>query len=243
MKKPWIGVTLSEEESGKNMFLRANYATSIWQAGGIPVLLPYYGQAEDYERLAEELDGFLFSGGVDVDPSYFVEETLAGCGSASTNRDRMEKMLYQAVYALKKPMLGICRGIQSMNIFQGGTIWQDIPRYFPGRLADGQALAHQQPSEGAVSSHTVEIEPDSLLYRLLGTGSLRVNSFHHQAVRECAPGVKVSARAKDGLIEAVEMPEYGFWLGVQWHPEYMAARDENAARLFRGLVEASSHGV
>lgn len=215
MKKPWIGVTLSEEESGKNMFLRANYATSIWQAGGIPVLLPYYGQAEDYERLAEELDGFLFSGGVDVDPSYFGEETLAGCGSASTNRDRMEKMLYQAVYALKKPMLGICRGIQSMNIFQGGTIWQDIPRYFPGRLADGQALAHQQPSEGAVSSHTVEIEPDSLLYRLLGTGSLRVNSFHHQAVRECAPGVKVSARAKDGLIEAVEMPEYGFWLGVQ----------------------------
>ena len=117
MKKPWIGVTLSEEESGKNMFLRANYATSIWQAGGIPVLLPYYGQAEDYERLAEELDGFLFSGGVDVDPSYFGEETFAGCGSASTNRDRMEKMLYQAVYALKKPMLGICRGIQSMNIF------------------------------------------------------------------------------------------------------------------------------
>ena len=93
MRKPWIGVTLSEEEGSKNMFLRANYAASIWDAGGIPVLLPYYGQQEDYDQLAQELDGFLFSGGVDVQSFLFGEETLAGCGSDSANRDRMEELL------------------------------------------------------------------------------------------------------------------------------------------------------
>lgn len=243
MRKPWIGVTLSEEESSKNMFLRANYATSIWDAGGIPVILPYYGEQEDYDRLAQELDGFLFSGGVDVQPFLFGEETLVGCGSASANRDRMEGMLYRAVYAHKKPILGICRGIQAMNIFQGGTIWQDIPKYFPGRLSDGSALAHQQPSDGDVPSHTVQIEPDSLLYRLIGKNCLQVNSFHHQAVKDAAPGTKVSARSKDGMIEALEIPDYGFWLGVQWHPEYMAKTSEDAAKLFRGLVEAACHGI
>ena len=243
MRKPWIGVTLSEEESSKNMFLRANYATSIWDAGGIPVILPYYGQQEDYDRLAQELDGFLFSGGVDVQPFLFGEETLAGCGSASANRDRMEGMLYRAVYARKKPILGICRGIQAMNIFQGGTIWQDIPKYFPGRLSDGSALAHKQPSDGDVPSHTVEIEPDSLLYRLVGKDCLAVNSHHHQAVRALGKGFQADAYAQDRLIEAISMPGKKFILGVQWHPEYMAKTNEDAARLFRGLVEAASHGI
>ena len=156
----------------------------------------------------------------------------------------MEMLLYQEVMAHKKPILGICRGIQFMNIAQGGTIWQDIPRYFPGRLPSGEALAHRQESPGIMASHTVEVLPGSLLEKLVGNGPIRVNSFHHQAVKDPAPGTVVTGRAPDGMIEALEMPEYGFWLGVQWHPEYMSQQEETAAGLFRGLVEAAKqYGV
>ncbi len=244
MKKPWIGITCSQSDAGDAFFLRKNYAASVQRAGGIPILLPYGMEREEYAQIAQELDGFLFSGGMDVQPFYFGEETLMGCGAATPERDQMEMLLYQEVMAHKKPILGICRGIQFMNIAQGGTIWQDIPRYFPGRLPSGEALAHRQESPGIMASHTVEVLPGSLLEKLVGNGPIRVNSFHHQAVKDPAPGTVVTGRAPDGMIEALEMPEYGFWLGVQWHPEYMSQQEETAAGLFRGLVEAAKqYGV
>lgn len=239
MRKPLIGVTPSEDENNGNLYLRANYASSIAAAGGIPVILPYCLEMQDCVQLARELDGILFSGGVDPQPFLSGEETLEGCGSASAGRDRLELTLYQAMFALRKPMLGICRGIQIMNVAQGGTVWQDIPRYFPGTLPSGERLAHQQPSKGDVVSHSVQLEAGCMLERLLGEGRIRVNSFHHQAVRDHAPGTKVVGRSPDGLIEALEMPDYGFWIGVQWHPEYLAHKEQTASRLFEGLIEAA----
>lgn len=241
MRKPLIGVTSSEDDVNRTLFLRKNYAASVQEAGGIPVIVPYGAAEEDYAQLAEMLDGFLFSGGMDAQPSLFHEETLDGCGAATPDRDRMELILYQEILKRRKPILGICRGIQMMNVAQGGSLWQDIPKYFPGRLPNGMALAHQQPSEGETVSHKVDVTEGSLLYKLVGGKQIWVNSFHHQAVKEAAPGTIVTGRSSDGLIEALEMPGYGFWLGVQWHPEYMAHKDETAAGLFRGLIEAAKN--
>ena len=244
MRKPIIGVTCSEGDEKTTIFLRKNYLQSILDAGGIPVIIPYNGTQGDYAQLAEELDGFLFSGGMDVQPFLFGEETLAQCGAATPDRDELEMLLYKEVMARKKPVLGICRGIQMMNIAQGGTIYQDIPAYFKGTLEDGTKLSHSQASPGRVASHTVEVAPGSLLEELVGADSIRVNSFHHQAVKDAAPGTVVTGRSKDGLIEALEIPEHGFWLAVQWHPEYMTRDTDTAAALFRGLVEAAkTYGI
>lgn len=239
MRKPLIGITPSEDEKNGNLFIRANYLSSISRAGGIPIIIPYGIEEEDCARLSCELDGVVFSGGVDPQPFLYGEETLEECGSASFGRDCLELSLYRQMFAQGKPMLGICRGIQLMNVAQGGTLWQDIGRYFPGTLPGGGRLAHQQPSAGGIVAHTVKLEEDSRIAGLLGQSRIRVNSFHHQAVRDNAPGTKVSGRSADGLIEALEMPDYGFWIGVQWHPEYLAHQEPAAARLFEGLIEAA----
>lgn len=280
-RKPLIGLTTSHNIETEETYQPAASPRAVLTAGGIPVILPLEASEDDLEQLVSVLDGFLFTGGPDVHPFLFGEETLAGCGGASVQRDRMELALLRLVIEQKKPILGICRGIQLINIGLGGTIYQDIP----SQVKQVLPIAHQQPFPHKVPSHTVEIATGNLLADVISghfpgeepasreqmggasassdTNSasmlsasagichaaetsapsrltLRVNSTHHQAVRDVAPPLKACAFAPDGIIEGVVMKDYPFLIGVQWHPEYLWKDDTAAMNLFTGLIRASS---
>lgn len=240
MNKPVIGLTPGHNTDSQDAFLRPTYLKALTAAGAIPVMLPLEPSPEDYAQIAGMFDGFLFTGGPDPHPFLFGEETHSHCGGVSSKRDAMELALLPQILAAKKPVLGICRGIQIINVGLGGTIYQDIPSQFNEK--DGQkpafSLAHRQPYGYEIPSHTVTLDPQSRLARLCGCNSLKVNSMHHQAVKDPAPGLTVCGTASDGLIEALEMPDYPWLLAVQWHPEYLWEQDQAAALLFKGFVNA-----
>jgi len=174
--------------------------------------------------MALRCDGFLFSGGGDIDPPLFGEEKIPACGKVCRNRDEFELTLLKEVSRLDKPVLGICRGVQTIAVFYGGTLWQDLP------FQTGSAPETHRP-ENYRPCHTVTIESGTRLARILGAGEHTVNSWHHQSVKDTA--LTVSARSPDGLIEAVERPESSFVVGVQWHPEHLEGN-----RLFYAFTQA-----
>lgn len=234
-EKPIIGITPSHNTENNDTSLRPTYPRAVRAAGGLTILLPLEGTDEDWRQLAVMCDGFLFSGGPDLHPFLFGDETHSACGNVSPARDSMEIQLLKAAMALQKPVLGICRGIQLLNVALGGTIYQDIPsqmeRSFP--------VSHRQPFYYTVPSHHVDIKKGSLLSKASGgLDRISVNSQHHQAIKDTAPGLIPVAWAPDGVIEAVEKPDYPFFLGVQWHPEYLWQSDPAAMGLFRLFVEA-----
>lgn len=234
MKKPFIGITPAIHQETKDITCRPTYFDAIRHAGGIPMLLPLEAETNDLKQLAETLDGFLFTGGPDVHPSLFGEETHEKCGNVSPERDKMELALLPLILKQKKPVLGICRGIQLLNIGLGGTIYQDISsqtsRSFP--------IAHQQPFYYTSPSHSVIITPDTRLHTICQSNVIQVNSSHHQSVRSLADGLIVTAKSPDGIIEALECPDYPFFIAVQWHPEYLWRQDAAAARLFEAFIHA-----
>lgn len=217
MRKPLIGLTPAHDIESGDVKARPTYMRALKAAGAIPVVMPLDASEEDLKQLTKDMDGFLFTGGPDVHPFLFGEETQAHCGNVSPARDQMEISLLPMIMELRKPVLGICRGIQVLNIALGGNIWQDIPsqvtREFP--------LAHSQPFSYDMPCHTVALTEGSLLARISESSSIKVNSMHHQAVRDLAPGLIASAYSPDHLIEALEMTDYPFFIGVQWHPEYL----------------------
>lgn len=228
---PIIGVTPSFDHESQRYMLSPNYTAGVRAAGGVPVILPY---ADDVavERLLGVVDGILLSGGVDVDPVHFQEEPLPQLGRVCPDRDRAELLLTRRVLAAGLPILGICRGAQLLNVAAGGSLFQDIPTQVKSGFKHSQTAPRWHPTHG------VELEAGSITRRLLGVPSIRVNSFHHQAVSRPAPGFAVTARAGDGVIEAIEGP--GFAVGIQWHPEMMWETDQRFLGLFQGLVEAAS---
>ncbi len=234
MRKPLIGLTPAHDMESGDVKARPTYMRALKAAGAIPVVMPLDASEEDLKQLSKDLDGFLFTGGPDVHPFLFGEETQAHCGNVSPARDQMEISLLPMIMELQKPILGICRGIQILNIALGGNIWQDIPsqvtRDFP--------LAHSQPFSYDMPCHTVVLTEGSLLARLSESSSIKVNSMHHQAVKDLAPGLIASAYSTDYLIEALEMPDYPFFIGVQWHPEYLWEKNKEAFRLFQTFVMA-----
>jgi putative glutamine amidotransferase len=234
MRKPLIGLTPSHDMESGDVKARPTYMRALKAAGAIPVVMPLDASEEDLKQLSQDLDGFLFTGGPDVHPFLFGEETQAHCGNVSPARDQMEISLLPMIMELQKPILGICRGIQVLNIALGGNIWQDIPsqvtRDFP--------LAHSQPFSYDMPCHTVALTEGSLLAQISESSSIEVNSMHHQAVKDLAPGLIASAYSTDYLIEALEMPDYPFFIGVQWHPEYLWEKNKEAFRLFQTFVKA-----
>ncbi|KEZ89550.1 gamma-glutamyl-gamma-aminobutyrate hydrolase family protein [Lacrimispora celerecrescens] len=234
MRKPLIGLTPAHDMESGDVKARPTYMRALKAAGAIPVVMPLDASEEDLKQLSQDLDGFLFTGGPDVHPFLFGEETQAHCGNVSPARDQMEISLLPMIMELQKPILGICRGIQVLNIALGGNIWQDIPsqvtRDFP--------LAHSQPFSYDMPCHTVVLTEGSLLARISESSSIKVNSMHHQAVKDLAPGLIASAYSTDYLIEALEMPDYPFFIGVQWHPEYLWEKNKEAFRLFQTFVKA-----
>lgn len=234
-KPPVIGLTLDSEPAGgwSKMpwyALRQNYFAAVAQAGGLPVALPHLPDlAETY---LDGLDGLLVTGGAfDVDPSLFGATTRHATVSLKEARTAFELAVLRAALARDMPVLGICGGQQLLNVVLGGTLIQHIPDAVPG------ALAHEQPNPRTEPGHAVALTPGSLLAGIVGAEKMAVNSAHHQAAEAVGPGIAITARAPDGVIEAIEDPRKKFCIGVQWHPEYHV--DPGDGKILAAFVAAA----
>ena len=232
---PVIGLTGNFRDS--DCTLAEGYYQSILKAGGTPFIIPCYDDTDALINTLKHVDGILLTGGADINPLFLGEEPIKELHGINPRRDRQELLLAKLAADRQIPILGICRGIQTMNAAFGGPLLQDI--HVP---LEGTRIKHDQDLERSYASHTVSIEKDSLLHELFGTDAIAVNSFHHQAVKEPTPGFRICAYSSDGVIEAIESTEYKSMLGVQWHPECFILRgDECMMPLFHWLVrEASS---
>ena len=210
MKKPLIALIPQVDDEGR-WWMNPDYLNSVSRAGGVGVVLPLTWDDEELEEIAQRFDGFLFTGGPDVDPALYGQKTEDFCGEICTARDQMEMKLFRLAFDLDKPILGICRGIQLMNVALGGTLYQDLPSQFSSEVCH---RVLEKPLAREVHEILVEDCPFGDLPL-----KLMVNSRHHQAIDRLAPGLKVRARAHDGVIEAVYMPEKPWIRAVQWHPE------------------------
>ena len=231
MKKPLIGLIPLVDEGRESFWMLPGYMAGIARAGGLAVMLPLTGEDVDIENLVERFDGFLFTGGHDVDPALYGQEKEGCCGDLCPGRDTMEQKLLKAALAADKPVLGICRGLQMMNAVLGGTLWQDIPTQFPSETN------HRMAAPYGRAEHMVQVNPELPFGNLPLT--LGVNSCHHQGIRELAPELKVWAKAPDGLVEAVYLPGKRYARAVQWHPEFFPVEDELSRTIFSGFVEAA----
>jgi len=211
--------------------MRLSYTQAVQEAGGIAVVLPAHGYVDDTGALLDRLDGLLVSGGPDLDPGVYGQAPHPRLG-AEVDRaaDEYELALLAGAAERDLPVLGICRGLQALNVSRGGTLHQHLP--------DRSNLDHLQRREPFAPAHTVDVERDSLLYWLTDSDGLAVNSFHHQAADRIGTGLEPCARAPDGTVEAVWDPSAGFCLGVQWHAELLTHRAEHAPVL-HGLVHAA----
>lgn len=239
MPIPMIGVSGSIDREETKQFILRDYLRCLTEVGSIPLLLSMDMTFPELTACVQRLDGLLLAGGSDIDPLNFNESPINELGEVNPLRDKAEIALVSAFYKAGKPIFGICRGLQVLNVALGGTVYQDLPSQYAGQ--DGiPPIAHQQTSPPRYASHRAVLETNSLLYRLTGEATIRVNSFHHQAVRKLAPRLSACAHAEDGVIEAAEDESRAFVLGVQWHPERMAANDSVAKRLFEGFIRAAS---
>ena len=228
-RRPIIGIT-GNYDAGKCTLLEGYYR-SVLEAGGMPLIIPPTDDTDAMLSLLDRVDGIILSGGGDINPLYLGEEPIRELSSVNPARDWHELMLVRLAANRQIPILGICRGIQVMTAALGGKLYQDIYK------EASATLKHSQDTERHVCTHTVHITKESLLYKIFGTEVLPVNSFHHQAVKEAAPGFAVSALSPDGLIEAVESTHYKSMIGVQWHPECMIlGSDRSMMPLFDWMV-------
>lgn len=232
--RPAIGVTLDSEPPGgyaKQPWyaLRENYCDVLAEAGGLPLALPHEPDlVEDY---LARLDGLVITGGAfDIDPALYGAAERHATVRLKERRTRFEWAITERALALDLPILGICGGQQLLNVVLGGRLIQHIPDAVP------DALPHEQPNPRTEPGHEVLVEPGTLLHRLTRAERLLVNSAHHQAAETVGPGIVVSGRAPDGVIEAIEDPRRRFCLGVQWHPEYRIDAGDTA--ILEGFVAA-----
>ena len=239
--RPVVGITCSLTASGigdsiytleRNIIAR-DYSRAIEYAGGTPLLIPHVGDIECINQYLGVLDGLVLSGGGDIDPLLFGQEPHQNLGSVDRVRDEMELQLTQKALDQDLPILAICRGIQMLNVAAGGTIYQDIAAEMPQ-----PTLRHSQSGAGWYASHTIDIISESRLFQIFDSPTARVNSFHHQAVREIGEGFIATAKAKDNVIEAIESPTRRFALGVQYHPEMMWEHHPEVLNLFTAFLKA-----
>lgn len=235
--KPIIGITTGCEQKAKKIYslVSKNYVDSVIKAGGAPVLIPFFDDIELAKTYLDSLDGLILSGGFeDVCPLAYGENPIPEVNQICEKRDRIEFALMKEAYKRDLPMLGICRGMQVMNVALGGSLYQDIFKQVEGTL--GHLPRHIEVHN---LYQEIEIKKDTKLYKIFGAEEIKINSFHHQAIKKVASQLVITAKAADGIIEAVESPTRKFTVGVQWHPEDLTSHHEEFIGLFKGLVDAA----
>ena len=241
-KTPVIGVTVDTNEGregelaefkGDTVFwLKKTYTSAIEKSGALPILIPVAGSPAKAVAYLDMIDGLIISGGhFDIDPSFYGEKPRPETGPIKPDRTQMEIRLFKAARRLGVPVLGICGGLQAINIALGGDLYQHLPAQIPG------ALRHEQgPKPPTRPSHYVRLERKSWLGRVAGREKIKVNSTHHQGVRKLGRNVTACAIAPDGLVEGIEVDGGSLVVGVQWHPESLFENDETSRRLLKRFV-------
>ncbi|HIZ46781.1 MAG TPA: gamma-glutamyl-gamma-aminobutyrate hydrolase family protein [Candidatus Olsenella pullistercoris] len=235
-RRPVIGVVPLVDHKLESLWMLPGYFDAVSEAGGVPVMLPLTADPDVLFRALDVVDGVVVTGGQDVGPALYGEKDPAAVGLCSElcpERDAMEVLLVPELVARDVPTLGICRGIQVINAVLGGTLWQDVPRQRPSVVEHHGKPPYDEPV------HTVEVLAGTPLSVCVGAGELPVNSYHHQALRDVAPGLTVMAVAADGVVEAVWRPASRFFWAVQWHPEFAHKVDEPSRKIFSALVDAA----
>jgi putative glutamine amidotransferase len=239
MSQPIIGLTTSQVSTlsrPAETKLADAYIQAVIDAGGTPLLIPNHIPDKALGKLCSRLDGLLFTGGGDIHPERYGGKVHERVYSINLQRDHIEITLFQEARRIRLPFLGICRGIQVINVACGGTLYEDICDQHP------EALKHDYYPDWSRDhlAHEVDIDPNSQLSRVLDQSQVRVNSLHHQAVREVSPDLVIVAHAPDGIVEGIELPGHPFGMAVQWHPECLQAYQAMRA-LFTNFVAAAGY--
>lgn len=240
MRKPVIGITSAWENDPnfQNYFrncVSIDYSKSVIAAGGTPIIIPTLDDLDTIKEQVKLLDGLILSGGADINPLLYGEEFKNGIGVVSLERDRGEMLFLEEFIKSGKPILGICRGHQLLNVFMGGTLFQDL------KYTNTEVVKHRQDFYPDMPVHKVKIiDKDNILADLFGE-EIFTNSFHHQAVNKIGKDLTPIAVASDGIIEAFQMKNHKFFYGIQWHPEMMTARgNTDMLKIFEKFVEKAA---
>jgi putative glutamine amidotransferase len=244
MKKPVIGITLDLAQNSEQYkyatfpwyAVRKNYVDAVVKAEGMPIMLPYH---DDLDNIINIIDALIIIGGTeDIHPKFYNQEIMYDKIKTNDQRAMFEIELTKKVIAKNIPFLGICNGMQLLNIIRGGDLIQHIPDYFLDLAQNQLTINHEQPAPKHIPSHLININPGTLLNKFANNKSeIMVNSTHHQAVLNLGDGLIISATAPDGIIEAIELPSHKYVIGVEWHPEYL--NSDLDLNLFKGLVKAA----
>ncbi len=231
--KPVIGVFPSITSDGK-LLLNENYANALTELGAIPIIIPAVQESNSdvLFNIMERCDGFLFTGGIDIDPSFYNAERQPECGESSLKRDKFELFAFSQTIKTQKPILGICRGCQLINVALGGTLCQDIKKAYPN------ALRHTSDSVENPTVHEIDIPENSPIFKLSEAPRVKINSFHHQCVDKLGKGLKTLATSTDGIPEGVYFDGERYIVGVQWHPERNYKTGSLDRNIFTSFVEA-----
>ncbi len=236
MKKPIIAITSSMDLNPNRLndnrtMVSLDYSNSVINSGGIPVILPITDNLEVIKEQVKYFDGLILSGGGDPDPNLYGEDCLQELGDITPERDAFELVILEEFLKTKKPILGICRGLQLMNVFYGGTLYQDI------KYVDTN-IQHKQKWLADLPTHDINILENNILFEIFGKKT-RTNSFHHQMIKDLGRELTSIATANDGVVEAIQNKNYPFFYGVQWHPEMMASRGNlRMKKIFDKFIES-----
>ncbi len=245
--RPIIGVPCRCDTSGLYPGRPVNaqntaYTNSILQSGGVPILIPVEVTGNLLATLLNQVDGVLFTGGGDVDPSFYNEHPVVdNLSDIQLERDHQELELIKMAIDQEKPFFAICRGVQVMNVAGGGTLYQDLATQNPNIIRHDFYYSDDQLPRNYIA-HDIQLEEASLLHKILQSDTVGVNSLHHQAIKDVGPVLKATGRSSDGVVEVLEIPDHPFALGVQWHPEELFVEYESARKMFAAFIDASRNG-
>ncbi len=240
-KKPVIGISASiiVDQGGmfpgyKRAYVNNDYVEAVAKNGGVPLIIPFGLDKELIDAQVDIIDGLILSGGHDVAPHNYGEEPHQKLGEIFPERDEFDFHLFKKAKEKNIPILGICRGTQIINVYEGGTLYQDLS------LIDAEVV--YKPSQGhspELRTHSINMKDSSVIANVCNKKQTMVNSFHHQAIKDVAKGYKVTAKAGDGVVECIESENYSFCVGVQWHPEMLFRVDEDMSNLFKTFINES----
>lgn len=230
--KPVIGLSPLWDNSKESYWMLPGYMKMLEECGAVPLMLPLTNDESVLDQCLSMCSGLLLTGGQDVSPQMYGEETSPHCGEICEERDRMDRRLLISAIGMDIPVLGICRGLQLMNAALGGTLYQDLPSEYQSHVNHVMTPPYDR------GVHRVSVLSGTPLAVMLGEGEIAVNSYHHQAVKEPASCLKTMAISEDGLIEGMYMPGKRFIVGVQWHPEFAYLTDPRCLNIAKAFVEA-----